>query len=249
MYDSKSVHIPAMNVLYVGVLSLLGDEMLKTPLVVVNFKTYPESTGERALKLAKLIEEVSSDYGVNSAVCPQQVDIYRTAREVKIPVLAQHVDPISPGKNTGWVSPDSVKAAGAVGTLLNHAEHKIPLEQIKKTLELLRLLGLTTIVCTADVEESKKAAVLGPEIIAVEPPELIGSGVSVSKAKPEVVSGSVEAIKKVNPKVEVLCGAGITTGDDIAKAIELGTRGVLLASGVVCAKNQRAAIEDIVKGI
>jgi triosephosphate isomerase len=223
--------------------------MLKTPIVVVNFKTYPESTGERALKLAKLIEEVSSEYGVNSAVCPQQSDVYRLACELGIPVLAQHVDPISPGKNTGWVSPESVKAAGAVGTLLNHAEHKIPLEQIKKTLEMLRPLGLSTIVCTADVEESRKVAAFGPDMIAVEPPELIGSGISVSKAKPEVISGSVEAIKRVSPKVEVLCGAGISTGGDIAKAIELGTKGVLLASGIVLAKNQRAAIEDIVKGI
>jgi len=223
--------------------------MLRTPIVIVNFKTYVEATGERALKLAKLIEEVSSKYGVHSAVCPQQADVYRIAREVKIPVLAQHVDAVSPGKNTGWVTPDSVKATGAAGTLLNHAEHKIPIEQIKKTIELLRALGLSTVVCTADVEESRKAAALGPEMIAVEPPELIGSGVSVSKAKPEVVTGSVETIKKINPKVEVLCGAGITTGDDIKKAVELGTKGVLLASGIVLAKDQRAAIEDIVKGI
>jgi triosephosphate isomerase len=223
--------------------------MLRTPIVVVNFKTYMEATGERALKLTKLIEEVSSKYGVNSAVCPQQADIYRIAHEVKIPVLAQHVDAISPGKNTGWVTPDSVKAAGAAGTLLNHAEHKIPIEQMKKTVDLLRVLGFTTIVCTADVEESRKAAALGPEMIAVEPPDLIGSGVSVSKAKPEVVTGSVEAIKKINPKVEVLCGAGITTGDDIKKAVELGTKGVLLASGIVLAKDQRAAIEDIVRGV
>jgi triosephosphate isomerase len=223
--------------------------MLRTPIVIVNFKTYVEATGERALKLAKLMDEISSKYGVNSAVCPQQADVYRIAREVKIPVLAQHVDAIVPGKNTGWVSAESVKSAGAVGTLLNHAEHKIPIEQMKKTIELLRALGLSTVVCTADVEESRRAAAFGPEMIAVEPPELIGSGVSVSKAKPEVVTGSVEAIKKINPKVEVLCGAGITTGNDIAKAIELGTKGVLLASGIVLAKDQRAAIEDIVKGI
>jgi triosephosphate isomerase len=86
-------------------------------------------------------------------------------------------------------------------------------------------------------------------MIAVEPPELIGSGVSVSKAKPEVVSGSVDAIKRVNLKVEVLCGAGITTGDDIIKAIELGTKGVLLASGIVLAKDQRTAIEDMVRAL
>ncbi|MEW6593156.1 MAG: triose-phosphate isomerase [Candidatus Hadarchaeota archaeon] len=223
--------------------------MLKTPIVVLNLKTYKEATGERALELCKLVEKVAANYDASVAVCPQQADVYRIASRVKIPVLAQHVDAATPGKNTGWITPESVKAAGAVGTLLNHAEHKIPIEQIKKTIELLKPLGLSCIVCTADVEESKKAAALSPDMIAVEPPELIGSGVSVSKAKPEVVSGSVDAIKRVNPKVEVLCGAGITTGDDIIKAIELGTKGVLLASGIVLAKDQRAAIEDMVRAL
>ncbi len=223
--------------------------MLKTPIVVVNLKTYKESTGENALKLSMLIEEVARKYNANVAVCTQHADIFRVASAVEIPVLAQHIDPVSPGKNTGWVTPDSVKSAGAVGTLINHAEHKIPLEQIKKTIEVARQLGLATIACAADVEESRDIAALGPDMIAVEPPELIGSRISVSKAKPEVVTGSVKVIKDVNPKVEVLCGAGISTGDDIAKAIELGTRGVLLASRIVLAKDQRAAVEDIVKGI
>jgi triosephosphate isomerase len=223
--------------------------MLKTPIVIVNFKTYPQATGEAALKLAKLIEEVASAHGANVAVCPQHADVYRIASQVGIPVLAQHVDPISPGRNTGWVSLEAVKAAGAVGTLLNHSEHKIPLDQIKKSIELARASGMTTVVCAADVEESKKIAALAPDMIAVEPPELIGTGIPVSKSKPEVVSGSVGAIKQVNPDVEVLCGAGITTGEDVAKAIELGSRGVLIASGVVKAENQRAAIEDMVKAL
>lgn len=222
---------------------------MKTPAIVVNMKTYPQATGDKSLKLCKLIEEVALENGVNVAVCPQQMEVYRVASAVKIPVLAQHMDPVTPGKNTGWVTPDSVKAAGAVGTLVNHAEHKIPLDQIKKTVEIARQMELTTIACAADVEEGKRIAPLEPDMIAVEPPELIGTGVSVSKAKPEVITGSVEAIKKANPKVEVLCGAGITTGEDVAKAIELGTKGVLLASGIVKAEDQRAAIEDVVKGL
>jgi triosephosphate isomerase len=223
--------------------------MLKTPIVIVNFKTYPQSTGEAALKLAKLIEEVASAHDVSVAICPQHADVYRIASQARIPVLAQHVDPISPGRNTGWVSPETMKAAGAVGTLLNHSEHKIPIDQIKKSIELLRASGMTTVVCAADIEESKKVAALGPDMIAVEPPELIGTGIPVSKSRPEVVSGSVEAIKQVNPRVEVLCGAGITTGEDVAKAIELGSCGVLIASGVVKAEDQRAAIEDVVKAL
>jgi triosephosphate isomerase len=223
--------------------------MLKTPVVVVNFKTYPEATGQRAIELAALIQEVGAEYSVSVAVCPQQLDVYRVAERVGIPVLAQHADPVKPGRNTGWVSPLSVKAAGAAGTLINHSEHKLPHDQIKHVVELCRAEGLVTIACSANVEESRSIAALFPDFIAVEPPELIGTGIPVSKAKPEVVRGSVETIKEVNPGVEVLCGAGITTGEDVARAVELGTCGVLVASGIVRAKNQRAAIEDMVRAL
>ncbi|MFN4133530.1 MAG: triose-phosphate isomerase, partial [Candidatus Hadarchaeales archaeon] len=214
---------------------------LEIPAIVVNFKTYREATGGRALQLAKLIQEVGREHGVAVAVCPQATDIAPITREVEIPVLAQHADPAVPGKNTGWTTPYALKEAGAVGTLLNHAEHKIPLEQAKKTIEILKSLDLLTLACAADVEESKRLAALDPEMVAVEPPELIGTGIPVSKAKPEVVSGSVEAVKKINPRVDVLCGAGIVSGDDVRRALELGSAGVLLASGIVCAKDQRAA--------
>ena len=95
----------------------------------------------------------------------------------------------------------------------------------------------------------QRAAAHSPDFIAVEPPELIGTGIPVSKAKPEIVSGSVKAVQEVNSSVQVLCGAGITTGEDVAKAVELGTVGVLVASGIVRAKDQRAAIEDMVRAL
>jgi len=223
--------------------------MLKTPIVIVNFKTYSEATGENAVKLARLIFETGRDRNVSVAVAPQTVDIYRIAGRVKIPILAQHVDPIKPGRNTGWIAPESVKVAGAVGTLLNHAEHKISIDQIAEIVTRANEIGLSTVVCSADMEESRKIAGLAPEMIAVEPPELIGTGVSVSKARPEVVTNSLKAVKDVNPKIKVLCGAGITTGEDVAKALELGAEGVLLSSGIVCAKDQRATIKDIVNSM
>lgn len=223
--------------------------MLKTPIVIVSFKTYSEATGKSAVKLARIIFEAAKKSGVKVAVAPQTADIYRVSSQVKVPVLAQHIDPIKPGRNTGWITPESVQAAGAVGTLVNHAEHKITMDQISVVVTRARELGLSTVACAADIGESRRIAKIGPEIIAVEPPELIGTGVSVSKAKPEVVTNSVKAVKEVNPKVKVLCGAGITTGDDVARALELGVEGVLLASGIVCAKHQRAAIQDIVRGM
>jgi len=223
--------------------------MLKTPLVIVNFKTYPEATGKRALELSKIIEEIAAENSVNAAVAPQYVDIHRVATEVKIPIIAQHVDPIMPGRNTGWVTIESVKAAGAVGTLINHSEHKLQISQIGEVVKLARRAEFVTIACTADVEESRKVAKVGPGMILIEPPELVGTGIPVSRAKPEVVRNSVKAIKRINAKIKVICGAGITTGEDVARAIELGAEGVGLSSGLVCAKDQRAAMEDIVSGI
>ncbi len=223
--------------------------MLKMPIVIVNFKTYPEATGENAVALSSLILDTAQKRGVNVAVAPQATDVFRVANKVKIPVLAQHIDPIKPGKNTGWTTPESARAAGAVGTLVNHAEHKLPLDKLEGVIARAREIGLTTVACSADTDESIKIAGIGPDIIAVEPPELIGSGVSVSKAKPDVITNSVKAVKDVNSKIRVLCGAGVTTGEDVAKALKLGAEGVLLASGIILAKDQRAAIEDVVKGM
>ncbi|MGQ9787832.1 MAG: triose-phosphate isomerase [Candidatus Hadarchaeaceae archaeon] len=224
-------------------------KMLETPIIIVNFKTYPEATGENAVKLARLILDVGRAHGVSVAVAPQVADIYRIVSSVKVPVLAQHVDPVKPGRSTGWITPESVRAAGAVGTLVNHAEHKISIDQMGEFISRANEAGLSTVACAADIKESRKIAGLGPEMIAVEPPELIGTGVSVSRAKPEVVTRSVEAVKEVNSMVKVLCGAGITTGEDVVRALELGVDGVLLASGIVCAKDQRAAVQEIIRGI
>jgi len=138
---------------------------------------------------------------------------------------------------------------GASGTLINHSERRILLSEIDATIQSAKKAGLVTIVCTNNIAVTSAASALSPDFVAVEPPELIGSGIPVSKANPEIVSGSVSAVKKINPKVKVLCGAGISTGDDVAAAIELGTEGVLLASGVIKAKDPKAALFDLVKKI
>jgi triosephosphate isomerase len=49
--------------------------------------------------------------------------------------------------------------------------------------------------------------------------------------------------------VPVLCGAGVKTGKDVRRALELGAKGVLLASGVVKAKDPRKALQDLVSFI
>lgn len=219
---------------------------LKEPIIAINFKTYIEATGEGALRIAKAAEKVWKETGITLVVAPQPADLYRIASEVEIPVFAQHIDPVKPGSHTGHILPESVKEAGAVGTLLNHSERRMILADLEASIARAKELGLMTMVCTNNPAVSAAAAALGPDYVAVEPPELIGTGIPVSKAQPEVVTSTVELVKKVNPDVGVLTGAGISTGEDVKKALELGSVGVLLASGVTKAKDPEKAIWDLV---
>jgi triosephosphate isomerase len=210
---------------------------LQTPIIIVNFKTYLESTGQNALQLAIQAEKAAKETGACIVVAPQPADLKTIAQSVEIPVFAQHIDPIKPGNSTGHILAESVKAAGAVGTLINHSERQLRLIDIDATIALCKQQGLTSCVCANNPSVSAAIAAMQPDITSVEPPELIGTGISVSKAKPEIVTDTVKLVKQVNPKMTILCGAGISTADDVAIALKLGTQGVLVASGIVKAKD------------
>lgn len=223
--------------------------MVKTPVIVLNVKTYTEATGENALDIARLMEKISQETEVSMAIAVQASDIMRCAQEVSIPVFAQHIDPIKPGSSTGWTLPEAVKSAGALGSLINHSEHRLILADIDTCVTRARDLGLESLVCTNNVATSKAVSTFSPVMIAVEPPELIGGEVSVTTADPGIVSNTVRAVRTINTTVKILCGAGVKNGKDVAKAIELGADGVLLASGVVKAKDKEAVLRDLVSGI
>lgn len=221
--------------------------MIKLPIILVNFKCY--ITGQKAFKLAKLCEFVSFEYGMNISVAPQFADIKAIAGEVEIPVFSQHIDPIDVGAFTGHITALSIKEAGAIGTLINHSERKLDLDRIRKCVELAKKYNLISICCSSNVEEGKAIAQFAPDFIAYEPPELISSGISVSQAKPEVITKIVNEIKRINSNIKILCGAGITNGKDVKKALELGTVGVILSSGVVKAANSEDVLVDIAEAI
>ncbi len=227
----------------------LSSGSVRTPIVLVNFKTYAEGTGKNALKLAKACERVNLETNVCVGVAPQFVDIAPIADAVTIPVFAQHIDPIAHGSFTGHVLPEAVRASGAVGTLINHSERRLKLADVDAIINRARESDLISVVCSNNAAVSAAAAALKPDMIAVEPPELIGTGIPVSKAKPEVVSGTVDLVKRVNRDVIVLCGAGITQGEDVAAALRLGTEGVLVASGIVKAKDQYRVLSEFAKAM
>ncbi|WP_048058461.1 triose-phosphate isomerase [Methanococcus maripaludis] len=219
------------------------------PNLIINYKTYTESIGKSGLAIAKAAEKVSDESGITIGVAPQFLDLRMILDEVNIPVYAQHMDAVNPGSSTGHILPDALKDAGVTGTLLNHSERRMLLADLEKCIEISNKLGLKTVVCTNNIPVSKAVSALNPTSIAVEPPELIGSGIPVSKANPEVVSGTVREVREINKNVEILCGAGISKGEDVKSALELGTNGVLLASGVVKAKNVEDAIRELIAEI
>ena len=220
-----------------------------TPIVILNFKTYTESSGVNALKLAKALENVANESGITMVAAPQTADIFRINNETNIPIFAQHIDPISPGGHTGSNLLECLIESGINGTLLNHSEIRMKLADIGELVTKIRGNELFSVVCTNNIETSVAAATLNPNFVAVEPPELIGSGIPVSQAEPEIVEGTVAKVKKVNKNVEVLCGAGISTGEDMKAAMDLGASGVLLASGIILDDNPEKALLDLVSKI
>lgn len=222
---------------------------LKTPVLFLNFKTYKESSAENALSLAKLAEQAFNETGKQIVLVVQALDLQKIAGSVKIPVFVQHIDPTGQGSFTGKISPENAKLSGAVGTILNHAEYKLSNSLLEESIKKAKESGLKVMACAETIERAKQIASFSynPDFIAVEPPELIGGNVSVSTASPEIISETVKEVQKI-ASIPVITGAGIKNSSDVRKALELGTKGVFVASGVVKAENQKKAILELLNG-
>lgn len=218
---------------------------MKRPLIV-NFKNYEEVSGDKAVKLAKAAEAVAKKLKVEVILAPPQPALATVAKSVKVPVICQHVDSENMGSSTGYFLPEMAKSYGAVGSLINHSEHRIEMKQISSLVEHLRSLRMTSIVCAREPWEVMEISVFQPDFIAIEPPALIGSGRAVSKENPDIITKSIEA---AGSRSKVICGAGITGKGDVAKAMELGSHGILVASGVIKAKSWAAKIAELAAGM
>ena len=222
---------------------------VETPVIIINYKVYPESIGPAAMELSKLCDELAREKGASIVICPPVSDLFCIQAEVGNPVWGQAADAVEPGGRTGHITLEMLQNIGAEGLLINHSEKRLQLADIEWLVSRARKLKLDTCVCTNNAAQTRAAAMLGPDFVAIEPPELIGGDISVTTANPDIVKNSVEEARRANPAVRVLCGAGVKTGKDVRKAIELGAHGVLLASGVVKAKDRRATILDLVSGL
>jgi triosephosphate isomerase len=219
---------------------------MPSPFILVNLKTFREGMGNRAHMIANAAQLVGHESGVTIGIAPSTIDLHPICHHFAIPVYAQHVDGYEPGAHTGHITVDAIRVAGAAGSLVNHSERRLTLADIEASVRALQAQKLISVVCSNNEATSAGAAALAPEYVAIEPPELIGSGVSVSKANPEIIRRSVAAVHAVNAKVKVLTGAGIQSGDCVRIAVDLGTDGVLLASSVVKAKEPATVLRDLV---
>lgn len=193
-------------------------------MIVINFKTYKQ--GVQVVKLAKKISKVDK----KAILCLQAVDIYPVSKSVKNPIFAQHSSSRKKGRNTGYIILESIKSEGGVGTLLNHSEHRISLYEIKLIINRCKTLGLKEIVFAGTLNEVKKIKKLNPWVIAYEDPYLVGSGKPITKYKSQNVKKFADLLK--GTKIIPLCGAGISSKEDIIAAKKLGCKGVVIGSAI-----------------
>ena len=215
---------------------------------VINCKNYEEIAGDKIIKFVKIAEKISKKYKVKIAISPPQHLVGLVANS-SIPILAQHIDVSKVGSTTGFIIPELLKKSKVKGSLINHSEHRITNKEIEKLVLKLKELKMISILCVKDIAEVKKYVKLNPDYIAIEPPELIGSGKAVSKEKPELIAKAASIVNNSKNKTKLLCGAGIVSGEDVAKAIELGSKGILVASGIIKAKDWNKVISEFAKAL
>jgi triosephosphate isomerase len=204
--------------------------------------------GPGLLRLARHADALGRAYGVQVIITPQYVDIPLLARELKHAlVFAQHMDALQPGRGVGSVLAEALRAAGAAGVLLNHAEKRLSREDLERTMNRAHGAGLATMVCADDLEDAEAVARLSPNIIIAESPALIGAGRRSDQDR--AVAAINEAIWKINPAIRVLHGAGISNGQDVYDIIAAGAQGTGSTSGILLAAAPLAMVEEMIRAV
>ncbi|MBR2870853.1 MAG: triose-phosphate isomerase [Clostridia bacterium] len=203
--------------------------------------------GDTLLKIAKGLDKLSKKYGVDVILDVPDTEISNIARHTKrIHVYSQHMDSIPMGKGMGKSLPEGIKAAGAVGVMLNHAERKLTIEEIEKAIKRADEMGLATMVCADSVEEVKAIAKLGPNILVAEPSELIGTGKPADK---EYVDEVIKVIREINPDIKPFPSAGISKGEDCYNIIKAGASASGCSSAIAKAEDPLKLAEEMIAAV
>lgn len=217
-------------------------------MIFINFKTYERGTGQKALELIKIIEEVAKNSGVKLIPVVQSTDIKEAVISTTLEIWAQKIDPVTYGASTGAIIPQAVAEDGAGGVFLNHSECRYAnFEDLTQAVALCKQANLKTLIFAKDLEELKMITTLKPDFVSYEPPELIGSTtISVSGAKPEVISQAVDIAN--NAQIPLIVGAGIKTEKDISVSLSLGASGFAIASSIVTSDNPKEILLELTGG-
>lgn len=216
-------------------------------MIFVNFKTYKEGSGQAALALVRILEEVAHAAQVKIIPVVQAIDLKEIAATTTLEVWVQKIDAATYGAHTGAILPEGVVEDGARGTFLNHSENKLTLEGIRQTITRAKEANLQTLVFAASPEELKAIGSQHPTYLAYEPPELVGSTTtSVTQAKPEIVSQAAQIARETG--IPLIVGAGIHSRADVKKSLELGAVGVAVATDIVKALDPKKELLELVEG-
>ena len=217
-------------------------------MIFVNYKTYEEGTGQKAVDLTRILESVAHETQIKIIPVVQASDVKEAVSSTTLEVWTQKVDPVEFGAHTGSIVPEAVLEDGAVGTFLNHSESRpATFDELAKTSDRAKSAGLKTLIFAKDIEELKNITSLSPNYLAYEPPELVGSStMSVSTAKPEVIKEAAEIAKLAG--IPLIVGAGIRSAEDIRKSLELGAVGFAVSSSILKAEDPRREILELTEG-
>jgi len=217
-------------------------------MIFVNYKTFEESSGPKALLLTKILEEAAHESQVKIVPVVQIIDAESVISGTTLEVWIQHVDPISYGAHTGWILPEEAVRIGVSGVFLNHSEHKFDnFDALYTVNEKAMSANLKTLIFASSLDELKKITGLAPTYVAYEPAELVGSTTtSVAEAQPEIISQATEIAKSAG--LPLIVGAGIHSMDDVKKSLELGAVGVAVATDVVKAVDPKKELMELTEG-
>jgi len=226
---------------------MLKDYKISEPFFEYGPKCY--MYGKTLLKMAKGLEKLAKKYKVDVVLDIPDTEIYNIAKHVdtkRVHVYSQHMDSLSVGRGMGRTLPEALKEAGAVGVMLNHAEHKLTIEEIEKAIKRADEVGLATMVCADSIEEVKAIAKLAPNILVAEPTELIGTGKPADK---EYVDAVIKVIKEINPEIKPFPSAGISKGEDCYNIIKAGSSASGCSSAIAKSKEPLKLAEEMIAAV
>jgi triosephosphate isomerase len=204
---------------------------------IINLKNYFETSGDNTIEIVKVAERVGEKLDIEIIISPPQPSLALISKQTKLKVISQHIDLKKSGSTTGYYVPEIIEKVGAGGSIINHSEHEIKIDEIKQLIEILKKLNLVSVVCVKTIEELREILEFEPNFIAIEPPELIGTKKSISSEKPFLIRECGKMVNKVNQKTKLICGAGINNKEDIKIALENGASGILVSSSITKSNN------------